>query len=104
MPTTISCGIELPILKDLGEGFFLAAHKGGPVICTESTLSTLEFCGYEPDFTVDGEEDPLTLTELKSLYPFDIDKAEFDDGGIPFRIRVNAIRAYVELSWPLKPA
>jgi hypothetical protein len=90
--------MELPVIKDIGEGFVLAAHKNGPVICNSESMASLTFCAYEPRFQVEGEAYSFSdLSRLSSRTR--VEDIELDDGGVPYSVRVAAIRAYVEFSW-----
>lgn len=37
-------GMELPVLADLGQGYFLVAHPNGPGLATENMLAALPWC------------------------------------------------------------
>lgn len=70
-------GMNLPIIADLGDGYFLVGHPNGPAIATESSL-------YALDCAVDAE----------------LPK----EGTLPYEVRRSALQKYREWSWPLVKA
>lgn len=98
--TTTSLGMELPVIADLGNGFYLAEHENGPVICNEHSLASLCFCGYEPQvkFVADDDdaEASYTLADAqRARHGTRLEDIQLDDEGFPFEIRASAIREYV---------
>ena len=99
MKTINFCGMEMNVIADLGGGFVLAAHRNGPAIATEHSLTTLAFCGHQPSFkrTEDDEDEygegELILDEM--------DLPIIDDEGLPFDVRYRALTEYVDWSWEI---
>jgi hypothetical protein len=79
-------GMRLPIIADLGDGWFLVGHPNGEAIATEDSLWDLESAaGAEPKTdALDGPED-----------------AEAEKAALPYEVRRAALKAYGDWAWPL---
>jgi len=84
LPTTEVLGMELPIIADLGDGWFLVAHPNGAAIATEKFLSALWSESTETAVYEDGVE-----IEDEDCCP------------IPESVRAKAVEEFEELAWPL---
>jgi len=73
LPTTTTFGMELPIIADLGDGWFLVAHPNGAAIATKTCMAVLS--------TGSHEQDDLTT--------------------VPEPVREKAVRVFEDLAWPL---
>lgn len=82
--TTKTFGMELPIIADLDDGWFLVAHPNGAAIANEHYLSVL---WSESTETTNPEFCPGEHDDVKSP--------------IPEAIRAQAVKAFEELAWPL---
>jgi len=86
LPTTKTFGMELPIIADLGDGWFLVAHPNGAAI------------GNEPYLSVLGTESTETVNPAREHWP-----GEHDDNKspIPESIRASAVEEFEKFAWPL---
>jgi hypothetical protein len=80
LPTTEIMGMQLPVIADLDDGWFLVAHPNGAVIATEKFMSAL-------------------WSESTDEYGVEID--EEDRCPIPESVRVKAVEVFERLAWPL---
>jgi hypothetical protein len=85
LPTTTIFGMELPVIADLGDGWFLAAHPNGAAIARDTLLTVLWAESSEtsrpPEEWVDDED------TVKSP--------------IPEAVRAKAVEEFERLAWPL---
>ena len=72
--TTESCGMVLPIIAELGDGWFLAAHPNGACIANEHLISVL---WESPSHEEDGSD------------------------YIPRHVRCKAVEEFERFAWPL---
>ncbi len=78
MPKLLTAlGMRLPIIADLGDGWFVVGHPNAAAIATENSLTPLEEA---------VGSDPRKLSE---------------SGNIPFEVREAALEAYTKWTWPL---
>ena len=86
LATTKILGMDLPIIADLGDGWFLAAHPNGAVIASETCLSVLW-----------GESTETAISWT------DGDDEDDDEGAspIPEPVRAEAVKKFEALAWPL---
>ena len=84
-PTATICGMELPILADLGDGWMLAAHPNGMAIVTETLLVVL----FTSSTEAEAEQRNQGLFNPEPI------------SGVPEEIRKDAVRLYEEFVWPL---
>lgn len=85
LPTTTTVGMELPIIADLGDGWFLVAHKNGAAIANETFLAVL-------------------WTESTETAISPQDWAEEQDeckSPVPESVRAKAVKEFERLAWPL---
>ncbi len=83
-PTIEVIGMTLPIIADLGDGWFLVAHPNGAAIATAHSLSAL--------WT------EATETNLRAEGP--VDEPDGSRSGIPETIRSKAVEAFEKFAWP----
>ena len=85
LPTTTILGMTLPIIAELGDGWFLVAHPNGPVIAYETCLSVLWDKSTEtatsPEDWADAEDEPKSP--------------------IPESVRAKAVEEFERFAWPL---
>jgi hypothetical protein len=91
MKTIAIFGMELPVIKELGDGYFVVLHPNGPGLARQvgdnSSLSTLCIL---PHNVLDRKDESFVDAE-----------DECDDGlPVPVEIASRAIEAYVDWSWP----
>lgn len=72
-------GMNLPVIADLGDGYFLVGHPNGPAIATKDCLWCLTFAA--------GEDPTCEVVEGRQ-------------GTIPYEVRRRAVDKYVEWTWP----
>ena len=85
LPTTKIMGMDLPIIADLGDGWFLAAHPSGAVIACGTCLSVL--WGDSTETTISPEDWADAEDETKSP--------------IPESVRAKAVEEFERFAWPL---
>lgn len=79
-------GMELPIIADLGDGWFLAAHPNGAGIARDGFLAVLSSESAETILPSHGPiDDPDIPVELT----------------IPEVIRAAAVEEFERLAWPM---
>ena len=86
MKTKLECfGMLLPVIADLGDGYFLVGHPNGIGIGTEHSLTALELAvGKEPKEDIwDEAEDE-----------------EREDSCLPYDVRRDALQKYTDWAWP----
>lgn len=71
--TVKSIGMDLPIIADLGDGWFLAAHPNGACIANQNVLTV--------------------------LWPHIVDD-EVESDGIPQDVRCKAVEEFERFAWP----
>lgn len=69
-------GMEIPIIADLGDGWFLVAHPNGAAIATKTFLAVLWFDSREEDRAKSGSR-------------------------IPESVRAKAVEEFERFAWPL---
>ena len=74
--TVKSCGMDLPIIAELGDGWFLAAHPNGACIANETCISVL----------------------------WEAINANDDSTDVPRDVRQQAIEDFERFVWPLVKA
>lgn len=81
--TKVKCfGMMLPMIADLGDGYFLVGHPNGIGIGTEHSITALELAiGEEPKEGTCGEG------QEESCLPYDVRRA--------------ALEKYTDWAWPL---
>ncbi|NQT13350.1 MAG: hypothetical protein HQ582_11410 [Planctomycetes bacterium] len=84
LPTATILGKELPIIADLGAGWFLAAHPNGPAIGRDTYVNALWSDSTE---TITAGEDATDDNSIPSP--------------IPEVIRAAAVKAFKQFAWPL---
>lgn len=84
VPTTKVLGMDLPIIADLDDGWFLVAHPNGAAIVGELYLSVL------------WAESTETI-----VYKDGIEVNEEDRSPIPEAVRAKAVDKFERLAWPL---
>lgn len=84
LPTTTIVGMTLPIIADLGDGWFLAAHPNGAVIACETCISVLWGESTETAILPEGWAD-----------------AEDAKSPIPESVRAKAVEEFERFAWPL---
>lgn len=87
LPTTTTVGMELPIIADLGDGWFLVAHPNGAAIANEIFLTVLS-----------------TESTETAIAPQDWAEAQVEgkiQSPIPESVRAKAVEEFESLAWPL---
>lgn len=82
MKTHHVIGMDLPIIAELGEGWFLVAHPNRPTIANEHTMATLDLAVGDPP------------KDRDSLFA---DDDEFTE--IPHDVRRSAVEKYIDYTW-----
>ncbi len=77
LPTVTVLGMKLPIIADLGQGWYLVAHPNGPAIANKTCLSVL------------WDESTATSADDEHKSP------------IPESVRAKAVEEFEGLAWPL---
>ena len=85
LPTTEIMGMDLPIIANLDDGWFLVAHPNGAVIARKTFLSVL---------WTESSETGLTPGEWA-------DDENADTSPIPEAVRAKAVEEFERLVWPL---
>lgn len=84
MDKLTTMGMSLPVIAELGDGYFLVGHLNGPAIATEHSIAILECAA--------GEEPAADE---------DLDAWDRNEDDIPYAIRWAALKEYRKWSWPI---
>ncbi len=85
LPTISVIDMELPIIADLGDGWFLVAHPNGAAIATKTYLSVL-----------------WTESTETAISPQDWAGEQGENKSpIPESVRAKAVEEFERLAWPL---
>lgn len=85
--TFMTFGMRLPVIAELGDGWYLVAHPNGAAIATKHTLTILGAASKESLVPPEDPDDALYYEE--------------DTTAPPEEIRAKAVEAFERLAWPL---
>lgn len=79
---------DLPVIADLGDGYYLVAHPNGPGVATADSISTLDAA------IIHAKPDADPLYGLIDMEPED------DTFSVPSEIAIKAVSEFVDWAWP----